>query len=85
MGWPVVTVTSGGLPVVDVTATKPLLGMPVTEAANKYGVAVTKVAAYGMPVTFVVAPLLREADGQADRDRAGQVARRATGQRTGAQ
>ncbi|HZD62098.1 MAG TPA: hypothetical protein VE200_04810 [Xanthobacteraceae bacterium] len=51
---------SGGLPVVDVTATKPLLGTPVSEAVAaggvKYGVAVTKVTANGMAVTFVVPP-----------------------------
>lgn len=58
MALAVVTVAAGGLPVVDVTATKPLLGMPVTEAANGYGIAVTKVAnGTGMPVTFVVPPL----------------------------
>jgi len=52
----VITVASGGLAVVDVTATFPKLGMPVTEAtgAPKYGLAVTKVAAGGIPVTFVV-------------------------------
>ena len=54
----VITVASGGLAVVDVTATFPKLGMPVTEAtsaiAAKYGRAVTKVAAGGIPVTFVV-------------------------------
>ena len=56
----VITVASGGLPVVDVTATKPLLGTPVSEAVAaggvKYGVAVTKVTANGMAVTFVVPP-----------------------------
>jgi hypothetical protein len=56
----VITVTSGGLAVVDVTATKPLLGLAVTEAVAasgvKYGLAVTKVAANGIPVTFVVPP-----------------------------
>jgi hypothetical protein len=57
MGVPVVTVASGGMPVVDVTATKPNLGRPVTEAANGYGKPVTKVAVYGVPVTFVVPPL----------------------------
>ena len=69
MGMPVVTVAAGGMPVVDVTATKPGLGMPVTEAANKYGVAVTKVAVYGLPVTFVSPPLVsRETNGsEADR------------------
>jgi hypothetical protein len=57
MAQPVVTVASGGLPVVDVTATKPLLGLPVSEAANGYGLAVTKVVGKpGLPVTFVVPP-----------------------------
>jgi len=58
MATAVVTVASGGLPVIDVTATFPKLGMPVTEAiaigAVKYGIPVTKVAAGGVPVTFVV-------------------------------
>lgn len=51
----VVTVASGGLPVVDVTATVPKVGMPVTENIAGRGVAVTKVAAtgFGIPVTFV--------------------------------
>jgi hypothetical protein len=55
MALPVVTVVSGGTPVVDVTATKPLLGAPVTEATNGRGIAVTKVAAGkpGVAVTFV--------------------------------
>ena len=59
MGVPVVTVPSGGIPVVDVTATAPKQGLPVTEAANKYGIAVTKVAAgrLGLAVTYVVPPL----------------------------
>jgi len=56
----VVTVASGGLPVIDVTALAPKLGLPVTEAplvgGKKYGVAVTKVAANGLPVTFVTVP-----------------------------
>jgi hypothetical protein len=78
MGMPVVTVAAGGMPVVDVTATKPDLGMPVTEAANKYGVAVTKVAVYGLPVTFVAPPLVsRETnDSEVDRSGAGKVAHR---------
>jgi len=58
MACAVITVASGGLPVIDVTATFPKLGMPVTEAiavgAVKYGIPVTKVAAGGVPVTFVV-------------------------------
>jgi hypothetical protein len=57
MGLAVVTVASGGLPVVDVTATTPKLGLPVTEAVR--GVPVTKVIAPkpGLPVTYVVPPL----------------------------
>jgi hypothetical protein len=54
MARPVVTVASGGLPVVDVTATVPTLGMAVTEALNGIGVAVTKVAAGGVAVTYIV-------------------------------
>jgi hypothetical protein len=54
----VVTVAAGGLPVVDVTATTPRLGMPVTESVNGRGIAVTKVTLPrgGLPVTFVVPP-----------------------------
>lgn len=56
MSTPVITVASGGLPVIDVAATTPKLGLPVTEApligGQKYGIAVTKVAANGLPVTF---------------------------------
>ena len=56
----VITVASGGVPVIDVTATTPKLGLPVTEApvmgGKKYGIAVTKVAANGLPVTFVGVP-----------------------------
>lgn len=53
MSLPVVTVASGGLPVVDVTTTKPLLGRPVTEALNGRGVAVTKVSnGFGRAVTY---------------------------------
>jgi hypothetical protein len=58
MATAVITVASGGLPVIDVTATAPKLGIPVTEAIAvggvKYGMPVTKVAANGVPVTFVV-------------------------------
>jgi hypothetical protein len=61
MALPVVTVASGGLPVVDVTATAPRLGLPVSEApvptlpAWPKGLPVTKVAAGkpGLPVTYV--------------------------------
>lgn len=56
MATPVVTVAAGGLPVVDVTATLPKMGAPVSEAAAGQGVAVTKVTVYGVPVTFVVPP-----------------------------
>jgi hypothetical protein len=81
MGWPVVTVASGGLPVIDVTGTFPRLGVPVSEAANGRGTPVTKVVAprMALAVTFVVPPLLMlagAADGrEADRDRAGPLAR----------
>jgi hypothetical protein len=56
MGWPVVSVASGGLPVVETTR-----GLPVSEAANGRGVAVTKVTGRpALPVTFetigIVAP-----------------------------
>ena len=52
MATPVVTVASGGLPVIDVTATFPKLGLPVTEAFAGRGIAITKVASGGLPVTF---------------------------------
>ena len=58
MGQPVVTVAAGGLPVVDVTSVAPKTGLPVTEAANGYGIAVTKVVGKpGLPVVYVVPPL----------------------------
>jgi hypothetical protein len=62
MGVAVVTVASGGLPVVDVTPIASMTpikyGLAVTEAANKYGIAVTKVVgAPGLPVIYVVPPL----------------------------
>jgi hypothetical protein len=60
MALAVVTVAAGGLPVVEVAA-----GLPVTEAANAGGIAVTKVIGKpALPVTFVsatggpVAPIL---------------------------
>jgi hypothetical protein len=58
----VITLASGGLAVVDVTATTPKHGLPVTEAVAvggvKVGIAVTKVTAPapGLPVTFVTPP-----------------------------
>lgn len=56
-GLPVITVASGGIPVVDVTATTPKFGMPVTEAPANRGIAVTKVTSgaktAGIPVTYV--------------------------------
>lgn len=59
MGLAVVTVASGGLPVIDVTATTPKLGVPVTEATNGKGIPVTKVTLPkgGLPVTYVTPPL----------------------------
>lgn len=77
MGMPVVTTAAGGIAVVDVTATKPLLGMPVTEAANGRGIPVTKVVGKpGVAVTFVASTLMLRggADEQTGRGRAGPVA-----------
>ena len=54
MATPVNTVAAGGIAVVDVTATTPKLGAPVSEAAVGKGIAVTKVTTLGVPVTFVV-------------------------------
>lgn len=51
MGMPVVTVASGGMPVIDVTATTGR-GTPVTEATNGFGRAVTKVTSGGMAVAY---------------------------------
>lgn len=60
MAMAVITVASGGLPVVDNTAAPIKLGMAVSEVVAvsgvKFGVPVTKVAAGGMPVIFVVPP-----------------------------
>jgi hypothetical protein len=54
MALPVVTVAAGGLAVVDVTSVAPKTGLPVTEAANARGIAVTKVTGGkpGMPVVY---------------------------------
>ena len=57
MGMPVVIVATGGMPVVDVTPIASMTpikyGLPVTEAANGYGVAVTLVTdKSGLPVVF---------------------------------
>jgi len=79
MGLAVVTVAAGGLPVVDVTVLAPRTGLPVTEATNGRGIAVTKVIGKpGLPVTFVLPPLMRaQNDGdEVNRDRTGKVARR---------
>ncbi len=62
MGFPVVTVASGGMAVVDVTPiasmTPKKYGVAVTEATNGKGVRVTKVGGKpGMPVVYVVPPL----------------------------
>lgn len=47
MGWPVVIVPSGGLPVTEVTAG---FGTPVDVASNGFGFAVTVVSSGGLPV-----------------------------------
>lgn len=49
MGWPVVTVSSGGIPVTDVSGTNSI-GIPVEEAANGFGTPVTYVASGGLGV-----------------------------------
>ena len=56
MAMPVVTVASGGLPVVDITALgNRYMGRAVTEALNGKGVAVTKVTTTaGEPVIYQV-------------------------------
>jgi hypothetical protein len=54
MAWAVVTVASGGLPVVDGTvANHKNIGIPVTEALNGRGTAVTKVASGGVAVYYL--------------------------------
>ena len=61
MATAVVTVASGGIAVIDVTATTPLRGAPVTESIAvsgvKRGIAVTRVTspALGLPVTYIFA------------------------------
>lgn len=41
MALPVVTVASGGLPVIDVTATNIKVGLPVSTAVNGRGIPIT--------------------------------------------
>jgi hypothetical protein len=53
MSLPVVTVAAGGIAVVNVTATAPMRGLPVSESTNGRGVPVTQVAA-GKPGLAVV-------------------------------
>lgn len=56
MSMPVVTVAAGGIPVIDVSATTKV-GLPVSEATNGKGTAVTKVTTgYGRPVVYNVPP-----------------------------
>lgn len=54
MALAVVTVAAGGIPVIDVTSVAPKTGLPVTEAANGLGIAVTLVTGGkpGMPVVY---------------------------------
>lgn len=60
----VVTVASGGLPVVDVSATTPTLGLPIIEASNGRGIAVTTVTAGkpGLAVTYAVPLVITYSD-----------------------
>ena len=57
MAWPVITVPSGGIPVVNVTATRPSVGLPATVVSG-YGTPVTVVTppAQGLALTFVSPP-----------------------------
>jgi hypothetical protein len=57
MAWPVMTVPSGGIPVVNVTVLGPLIGVPAT-VVSAYGMPVTVVTPpqQGLPVRFVVPP-----------------------------
>lgn len=57
MAWPVITVPSGGIPVLNVGAIAPLRGLPAT-VVTTYGTPVTVVTlpAQGLPVIFVAAP-----------------------------
>lgn len=58
MAMPVVTVASGGLPVVDITATSGgFAGRAVTESLNGRGTAVTKVTSGGEAVIYLVVKL----------------------------
>jgi hypothetical protein len=57
MSLPVVTVPSGGLPVVNVTATPPMRGLPVSESPNGRGIPVTQVAAGKAALAVVFTPV----------------------------
>ena len=58
MALPVVTVASGGLPVVDCTGNLVPMGLNVTEATNGFGLKITKVTGGGpgLPVVYVLVP-----------------------------
>ena len=57
MALAVVTVASGGMPVVDVTSIAPRTGLPVSESASGRGVPVTKVVGKpGLPVVYTALP-----------------------------
>lgn len=53
MGWPVVLVDSGGLPVTETTSGN---GSPITIADNGFGFAVTLVDSGGIPVVISLSP-----------------------------
>jgi hypothetical protein len=69
VAWPIVTVTSGGIPVTEATNG---FGTPVEEAANGFGTAVTFVESGGLPVlggvgtTLLAAPTLSWTSGTTD-------------------
>jgi hypothetical protein len=59
MAMPVVTVAAGGLPVINIgPGNPPYAALPVIEALNGFGIAVTVVTAPrpGLPVIFVPQP-----------------------------
>jgi hypothetical protein len=62
MAWAVISIPDG-LPVIDVTGTAPLCGLPVTESNNGYGMRVTRVSApqQGLAVRFVLTTLQERA------------------------
>jgi len=53
MAWPIIRVTSGGIPVTEVTNG---LGVPYEESTNGFGVPVTFVSGGGIPLQGALPP-----------------------------